>query len=869
MAKKIQLENGLKVILIENHKSPVVSAQIWVKTGSADEGKGQEGLSHFIEHLVFKGTKSYQVGEIASLIEGSGGELNAYTSYDQTVYYITISKSFVETAIQTLKEMVFFPLFDLSEIENEREVVIEEIKRSKDSLGRQASRKLFSTVYKEHPYRLPIIGKESVIKSVSRKKILDYFDARYVAQNMTLVVAGDFNEKEMKDYIKKEFSSFKKKKLNKVKREEEKQQTKSRIEVYQSKFDETHLYLAWPTPKVNHEDIIALDVLAFILGQGDSSRLVKRLRLNQPIVNAVGTSLYSPIDRGFFAISMSLNEKFLSYALEALREEVISLINQPPDQEELIKAIVNVESEQLYSLETVDGLARKFGYLEFLFEDLDYYKKYLNKIRQITPLEISKVAKKYLKPNKLNLIYLTSQKKTEQAKQFKKWIEEYSHFYQQVKINQTQESKKKSGLLRNKEFIVKAQKKGENQVVDLPRGAKVIFRKSTETPVISARAAFMGGVRVEPDGKEGLTELLSRVWTSGTKYSNEEELFLKMEKMATQIYSFSGRNTIGLSLETLYCYEEEARSLFGEILTFPTFPQTILDREKAIALEQIKYRNDNPAQIAIKEFMSAMFLNHPYAKDLLGTEKTVLSLIHGDLQSIWDKVFNASNLVISVAGNVNVDQWVKFLDHTVENIKSGDRLSHHFKIESLADRVHRYIELEKQQEHVIYGFRGLTFTDPDRFALQLVQAILAGQGGRLFLELRDKASLAYSVAPLRLEGIDAGYFAAYIACSPEKTQKAIFMIEEEFKKIVNQVVSDQELEKAKRYLIGRHDIGLQKTGAIASGMLFDDMYGVGHDEIFRYKELLQAVTKEDVLRVSQRLFTTKPVVILVGPVNVD
>ncbi len=212
----------MKVLLIESKKSPVVSVQMWVKTGSADEQKGQEGLSHFIEHLVFKGTDKFDVGEIASRVEGDGGELNAYTSFDQTVFYVTISKEFLDSGIEVISQMMGSPKFDADEIDNEREVVIEEIKRGQDNIHRQASRLLFSSVYKKHPYGVPVIGYEKVVREVSRDKILDYYNSRYVPENMTLIIAGDFDSGDIKKTIKEKFGEFKKRKLKKVKRKKSK-----------------------------------------------------------------------------------------------------------------------------------------------------------------------------------------------------------------------------------------------------------------------------------------------------------------------------------------------------------------------------------------------------------------------------------------------------------------------------------------------------------------------------------------------------------------------------------------------------------------------------------------------------------------------
>ena len=216
--KRLKLKNGLSVLLIENHKSPVVSVQMWVKTGSADEGKGEEGISHFIEHLVFKGTNKYNLGEIASTVEASGGELNAYTSFDQTVFYVNISREFEDVGLDVISEMMGFPRFDESEINNEREVVIEEIKRGNDSPGRQASRLLFSSIYKKHPYGIPVIGYDKIIKKVSKKTLVNYYQSRYIPTNMHLVVAGDFKSEEMAKKIDATFGRMKSFKFRNVKR---------------------------------------------------------------------------------------------------------------------------------------------------------------------------------------------------------------------------------------------------------------------------------------------------------------------------------------------------------------------------------------------------------------------------------------------------------------------------------------------------------------------------------------------------------------------------------------------------------------------------------------------------------------------------
>ncbi|MEQ1665065.1 MAG: pitrilysin family protein, partial [Bdellovibrionales bacterium] len=357
MTTKYQLKNGMNVLLIESHKSPVVAVQMWVKTGSADEEKGLEGISHFIEHLVFKGTKKYKVGEVAKAVETAGGDLNAYTSFDQTVFHVTLSKEFVDTGLDVVSQMMGFPTFDKIEIDNEREVVIEEIKRSQDNPHQQGSRLLFSTAYHEHPYRHPVLGFEKNIRDVTQEEIQKYFNARYVPQNMNLVIVGNFKTPEMKKKIVSYFGSFKKYPLKKVKRSVEPKQKQVRIAAKNIDFKECIMYLSWVTPKATHKDLAPLTLLAMILGQGDSSRLVQEIRNEKQLVNSIGSSLFSPKEPGFFAVSAALNPDKQKEVLNAVQSVLEKFLDSGPTQEEVNKSIQILESERYYSMETVDGLA--------------------------------------------------------------------------------------------------------------------------------------------------------------------------------------------------------------------------------------------------------------------------------------------------------------------------------------------------------------------------------------------------------------------------------------------------------------------------------------------------------------------------------
>ncbi len=862
MFKKYQLKNGLKVLLVESHKSPVLSIQMWVRTGSADEKKGEEGISHFIEHLVFKGTRKYKVGEVASAVEAAGGELNAYTSFDQTVFHVTISKEFQKVGLDVISELMGFPHFDAKEIDNEREVVIEEIKRSNDSPHRQASRLLFETVYDKHPYGIPVIGYEENIKKVPRKVLVKYFEERYTPKNMTLVIAGDFQGKDMRKQIDEHFGQFKPNKLRVVKRHKHVPAKKTGLIIKTAPFKETIVHMAFPIPKTTHKDIAALEVFALIFGQGDSSRLNQRMRLRDHVVNFAGSSVFAAKDPGFFAISMSLNDKDLEPALAALLEEFELALSAPPEAHELQKARTNLASEQYYHLETVDGLARNYGHYEDLFGDPSYFQNFMKQVQGLTPEIVLKTARKYLTAKNFSLIVMTPVEKKKIEKTLKSWLKQLEKRTQTKPV--AAQVKKSAKAPKKVSWVFKKppQARAGVEKWNLDNGVTIITRPNFETPVVNMRCASLGGSRMEDAKTQGATELLSRVWTAGAGELSEFDMNVRIDEMAASLSSFGGRNSEGLSMSCLRPFKDDMLQMFFDTLLRPKFEETAITREKKSMLEHVKLRQDNPAQICVLEFMKAMFGDHPYGRDPYGDETAIERLNRGSVKEMFTR---RKGLTIVASGAFDAKELRDQIKEALGEVNPGTGENKLYDIHFPKEEIKIYRESAKEQSHLIHGYPGLNLKDPERFTLQVMQAILAGQGGRLFIELRDKASLAYSVSPMRMEGLEGGYFGAYIGCSPEKSATALRMMLEEFTKLVEVDVPDEELMRAQRYLIGKHDIELQKNSSITSSILFDHIYGIDFLDTYKFTEHIRGVTSDSIRTLAQKIFAQNPVTCLVGP----
>ncbi len=742
-------------------------------------------------------------------------------------------------------------------------------------MGRVASQQMFSANFKKHPYRIPVIGYEENVRGWSHKKIKKYFSERYTPQNMFLVVTGDFTNKEMKKKVLENFGRFKKNKLKTKKRAKEPVQKKPNISVEVSKFEQSVSYLSWKIPGMKNKDIPALEVLSLILGYGDSSRLVHKLRIEKAVVNGISAGLFTSKDVGLLTCSLSYADENFIEALEGIRSTIIQLLLEGVTEEEIKKIVTIIESDNYYGIETVDGLSRKLGDAEFYMKDPSYYKKYLEMVKKIKPIDVLKIAKKYFAPQQMTLTSLLKKGSKDVTPIWNEWLKQYSIEYKQALIKKMSSQKIKVLNLKGKKTknsgSEKINKKSKNsstelQIYQLDSGVRVIFKPS-EGGVLSAKGVFNGGVRVEPESLLGLVELSSRAWMGGTPQLSEPEIYQLSESIASSISPTVGRNTYGLSLDAIKPFEKESRELFLNILTEPLFPSDVIEREKLVQKEQIKNRADNPSSLVSRAFMEEIFKSHPYSRDMLGTPQSLGKIQHKEITKYWNEIALGQNLTLCLAGDVDVEDWLADIEKSTQKLGGGARIRNEFKVTPVKKEIYRFQELKKEQSHLIVGWSGLTFTDERRFTLHLIQSILAGQGGRLFIELRDKNSLAYSVSPMRMEGIDAGYFGAYIGCSPEKVGKAREMMMIEFQKLIENPVSSLEIERAQKYLIGRHDIDLQRVSSIASSILYDDVYGLPPDEAFHLKEKYYAVTPQMIQNLATETFTQPSVTSLVGPQN--
>jgi len=842
------LDNGLQVILVEDHSAPVVALNVWVRVGSADERDEQWGMAHVHEHMLFKGTERRGVGEIAATVEGAGGNINAFTSYDMTVYHITMASRDAAVGFDVLADAMQASTFDATELAKEEEVVIEEIRRSDDSPDNLLSRVLFETAYRVHPYRKEVIGTKQSVDSFTREGLVDFYRSWYVPNNMTFIAVGDFDAAVALEQIQKSFANAKPRADLAHPRAPEPEQTAARAAVVPSKFKQSLLGMGWKITAFESPDTPYLDLLGMVLGGGDSSRLYREVKDRAQLVHGIHASSYTPLDPGLFVVDAELDADKIEASVEAIAEQVRRIRDLGPSESELERARTNLLASQVHERETMQGQANKLGYFALLAGGLEAEEVYLDRVRRATPADLQRVAQQYLTPERATVVALTA-----------------------ADANGSITDAQLLGALARgaggaKTALPYTELRGDIREYRLENGLRVVVKRNANVPLVSLRLSFLGGLLAETETTQGITSFLAEMLSRGTTTRSANQLATEVEDIAGDLSGFSGRNSFGVQGEFLAESLDTGLDLFSDVVLNPSFEPEEIAKLKVERLAALRRREDNLSSKAFELFQQTVYPEHPYRFSSIGTAQTTEKLDRAALDHYYDRYAQPANGVLGVVGDVDPDAIVDAIASHFADWTGTGPVALPGRPRPVPATKTREATLEKPgaaQAHVVYGFLALTIADPDLPALEVMTQILSGQGGRLFLELRDKQSLAYSVSAFDLEGVDPGIWGVYIAGEPAKLAEMRGGIERELARIVDGPIPAEEIARAKAYLIGTQAVSLQRFGAQASLLSLDALYGLGATWHLDYDDRIASVTVDDVKRVAKRVIRLDAPVIAV------
>jgi zinc protease len=809
------LENRLPVIFETRKNTGVVAAQVWVKVGSKYEEPRIAGITHFIEHLIFKGTAEVKAGEMASRIESLGGSVNAFTSYDNTVYHIVIPSKSFEDGLDLLLDAVKNPAFPEAEIIKEKRVVLEEIKMGEDDPHRKLFKELFSMSYEGHPYGRPIIGFEETIKSISREDILTYFHEHYTPDNMSIVISGDFDDKRAREIIAQFVKGYDAGKTKPFLVNRGKPGKPEHQRIIERTVRESYVSLSYAVPSITQKDTVVLDVLAKILGEGDSSRLQDQLKFKKGVVTNISTYLFSPKEDGLFIIIATFKGKTFDNITKAIDGEIARLAKDGPTGEEMEKAKNLIRASYIYSSETAQGAARLFGNYQTLTGDPRYPDKYLKALDKVTDSDITRVLNQYVAGKGRKLAALVP-KEASNPHTFK-----------------------------------------------LKNGMTYAVNRNQSSPSFAFRIGFVGGLRDEPRGKNGLFNVMSRMLLKGTKKKSAATIAKEIELLAGDISPYNGRNMFGLSGKFLAKDLDKAFTLLRELLIETAMTEGELKKVKEDVLSNLRQRDDDPVSFTFRRFTEALYEGHPYSRDPMGDEADIQGITLQDVKAFYKQYLTPENTVLAISGDINETTFQELTDRLFHDWKGP---ANALGRDPLSAKKHNVaVDRDMMQSHLIFGFLGLSLTDSDRYAVEVMDAILSGMGGRIHKALREEHPYAYALTFFNQMAFDVGGMGIYIGTDRKLVKEVNSIARSEIEKILKEGFSEQEVQNARNYLIGNHYISMQSNSAIATSICLDTLYGLKPGFFKVWPKHIEKVMLDDVNRVARKyLALDKMVFVQVG-----
>ncbi len=816
------LDNGLTVLLVPKPGTGITAVDIWVNVGSLNETREISGISHFFEHMLFKGTEK-RPGGIDKEVEALGGRTNAATSYDFTHYYIILPSEHTELALDIIADITQNSTFPEEEIAREKEVVLREQQQRSDDPTSFAFFTLRQDFYTVHPYKLPIIGFADSLGKLTREDFLNWMKTYYVPNNMTLVVAGDIELEKTLQIVKEKFGAMPRKEIPAQTYPKEPARTQKIVKEIRRDVSQGYLIFAWPGPSIKEpQDVYAMDVLITLLSEGRSSRFYKNLKKERGLVTTIDASYFTQKEPGIFNIYAEFPYENRVAVEQAILSELKEILDGKLSAEEIERAKRVLLAREALQAETAAGFAGTLGFYSVVAGDYRFALTYPERIRAVTVEDVLAVARKYIN---LDL------------------------YYELVLIPESAPEQPTT-----------------DELITLPNGLKLILREDPKAETVALQAFVGTGSRAEPSDLAGIAELTSRLLLRGTTTRSEEEIFTELEDLGAQlsqdILADMAYVTLVAPKETL----ERALPIYLDVLLNPAFAPDEVERAKTEFIREIRAQADQNFSIIYENFQKALYGDHPYGR--FPTPESVARITRGDIVQFYKRYYVPNNMTLVAVGAFDRALVEALLRAKLQDLPKGAE-DLPLKPQPIALKLAepKRVEATKRSNltWLILGYAAPPVASPDYPAMKVLNAIIGGgMSSRLFSELRDKRGLAYSTGSFYPSRAEESHLVTYIIALPDNAATAQQGILEIIQDIQENGVPQEELERAKSYVIGNYRIDHETTARRAWYLGWYETLGVGYQMDAQYPELIQSVTVEDIQRVAQK-YLQNYVLSVLGP----
>ncbi|WP_373532299.1 M16 family metallopeptidase [Vampirovibrio sp.] len=857
--EEYKLPTGQTLYIKEDHSQPIVTIDTWVKTGSVNENKKINGVSHFLEHLLFKGTDQYKPGVIDRMLEARGSRFNAATSDDFTHYYITMATPYFEETLKLHANMMLNAAIPNSELPQERKVVQEEINRANDNPDRQLYVELAKLMYGQHGYSYDTLGPKENIANIPRKSILEYYHYWYQPQNFNTIIVGDVDPEKAKQLVtqafpKPPFQSPKGYKAPSVELVTPPEAPQTKV-IENPSISQAYFALGFLGPaQQKPEDVYALDIAMLALGSGKSSRLYQALREVKPLATSVSSGNYTQKYSGLIVI----NAESKPENREAVKQEILSQLRTLKEKgitpEELLKAKTQYIKDFVFENESTNGTASSIGY-NVTIGSLQNYLDHVSNVEKVTLEKVETALNQYLNFDQAVLVELLPSS---------------------LKANLKTEDETNLALLKaadQKPATVSQTPKSTTEApvavekITLANGMVLLSKPRKDSATVALKLFVKGGQGVETI--PGTATLVSTLMMQGTQSRTAEALSQELESKGMNLSVSTDEDFIEITGTAI---QEDLGELFAivkDVLNNPDFAPDEIAKKKEQIRQSIAASRDNPSSLAFENLSMALYPNHPYGNTGKRIEANLDQITRQDLLDYYHLYFSPQNMVVSAVGNFDSQTLQNYLNSLYPACSNCERsVISTPAVPALTQS--KTVSEQKPQLSATWIAQGWLVPpirdEKDYVALKVLNSLLGtGMSSRLFVDLREKQGLAYVVGTMYPTREEQSRFVAYIGTDPGNTSKVQNGFSQEIKRLQKEPVTSTELSEAKSKLIGSFALAHDSNVNQAYYLGLYEIIGAGYQFDDQYTKLIEKITPADIQQVAQTYFSGPSVTSLVQP----